>query len=101
MTSSRFREKFLAALEHKARDVRQVIVGRLPDEVHEWRRANRQALDLCRDGLSEAEVDGILDFFNAKFGGGWVHYCGPGCCNSPEDFRTSPGLCVQKVRCCN
>ena len=87
MTSSRFREKFLAALEHVARSMTRVVVGELPAEVLEWRESNRRALNLCRDGLSEDEQEAILTFFNARFGNGWVHYCCPNCCQGNEDFR--------------
>ena len=92
MTSSRFREKFLAALEHIALCVRRIVVGELPQQLAEWRASNSRALSMCRDGLSDDEVEGLLTFFNGKYGTGWQHYCGPGCCESNEDFLANRGF---------
>ena len=94
MTSSRFREKFLTALERVARQVKRLPVGSLPPEVENWKLSNAQALQLCKEGLTEDECRSILDFFNSKFGSGWHHYCVPGCCSGGDDFHASLGVRV-------
>ena len=94
MTSSRFREKFLAALEHVANSVNRIVVGELPPQVQEWYEANRRALNLCKDDLSEDEQEAILKFFNGKWGGGWAHYCTPNCCHGKDDFCATPAPTV-------
>ena len=91
MTSSRFRDKFLTALGHIARSVRRVCVGSLPAQVEEWKRTNVRALRMCREGMSDEEVDSVLGFFNASFTSGWTHYCGPGCCRGGDDFYANLG----------
>ena len=91
MTSSKFREKFLTALEHVAKSVDRFCVGCLPREVEGWVQANRRALEFCKDGLTEEEVEAILRFFNGKFGSGFTHFCVPGCCQGNDDFYETPG----------
>ena len=92
MTSSRFRDKFSAALEHIARSVTRVCVGSLPEQVEEWKRANATSLGLCRDGMTDEECEAVLSFFNAKFGSGWYHYCTPDCCQGNDDFLAFLGF---------
>ena len=86
--SAKFRTDFLELLEKFAHQFKQVTVLAFPQGANDWLERNKLLLQMCSEDLTDDQVTFLLAFFNFDFLGEEAgHYCLPGCCLHPQDFR--------------